>query len=92
VPGSEEQPAPGLQEGSGGRLGMLLRALAAAPRDADTPQLLISQAVAATGSSGGVVGQTRGGDVVILASHGYTTRQRSACGPLRLGDLSLPLT
>lgn len=74
-----------------GRLRLVLRAFAAAPLGADTPQLLISQAVAATGSSGGVVCGVRGDRVVILASEGYTPEQRSACGPLIMGDLSLPL-
>jgi GAF domain-containing protein len=74
-----------------GRLRLVLRAFAAAPLGADTPQLLISQAVAATGSSGGVVCGVRGDRVVILASEGDTPEQRSACGPLIMGDLSLPL-
>jgi GAF domain-containing protein len=54
--------------------------------------LLISQAVAATGSSGGVVCGVRADRVVILAREGYTPYQGSACGPLFMGDLSLPLT
>jgi GAF domain-containing protein len=74
-----------------GRLRLVLRAFAAAPLGADTPQLLISQAVAAAGSSGGVVCGVRGDRVVILASEGCTPDQRSACGPLIMGDLSLPL-
>lgn len=74
------------------RLRLVLRAFAAAPLGADTPQLLISQAVTATDSSGGVVCGVRGDRVVILASEGYTPDQRSACGPLYMGDLSLPLT
>ena len=74
-----------------GRLCLVLRAFAAAPLGAGTPQLLISQAVAAAGSSGGVVCGVRGDRVVILASEGYTPEQRSACGPLIMGDLSLPL-
>ena len=74
-----------------GRLRLVLRAFAAAPLGAGTPQLLISQAVAATGSSGGVVCGVRGDRVVILASEGYTPGQRPACGPLIMGDLSLPL-
>ena len=74
-----------------GRLRLVLRAFAAAPLGAGTPQLLISQAVAATGSSGGVVCGVRGNRVVILASEGYTPGQRPACGPLIMGDLSLPL-
>ena len=74
------------------RLRLVLRAFAAAPLGADTPQLLISQAVAATGSSGGVVCGVRADRVVILASEGYTPDQRPACGPLIMGDLSLPLT
>ena len=73
------------------RLCLVLRAFAAAPLGAGTPQLLISQAVAAAGSSGGVVCGVRGDRVVILASEGYTPEQRSACGPLIMGDLSLPL-
>ena len=73
-------------------LRLVLRAFAAAPLGADTPQLLISQAVAATGSSGGVVCGVRADRVVILASEGYTPDQGSACGPLIVGDLSLPLT
>ena len=77
---------------TGGRLGLVLRAFADAPLDADTPQLLISQAVAATGSSGGVVCGERGDRLVVLASEGYTPAQRLACGSLMLGDLSLPLT
>ena len=74
-----------------GRLRLVLRAFAAAPLGAGTPQLLISQAVAATGSSGGVVCGVRGDRVVILASEGDTPGQRPACGPLIMGDLSLPL-
>ncbi len=89
-------PAPDPEIGHGmeteGRLGLMLRAFANAPLDADTPQLLISQAVAATGSSGGVVCGEQGDRLVILASDGYTPAQRSACGELMLGDLSLPLT
>ena len=57
------------------RLRLVLRAFAAAPLGADTPQLLISQAVAATGSSGGVVCGVRANRVVILASEGYTPDQ-----------------
>ncbi|MGO8885817.1 MAG: hypothetical protein ACLPUO_03585 [Streptosporangiaceae bacterium] len=68
--GLEGQPVPGLEGSGGDRLGMLLRAFAAAPLDADTPQLLISQAVAATGSAGGVVCEARGDRVVVLASQG----------------------
>ena len=82
----------GGQPSAEGRLRLVLRALAAAPLGADTPQLLISQAVAATGSSGGVVCGVRGDRVVSLASEGYTPDQLSACGPLIMGDLSLPLT
>jgi hypothetical protein len=97
VPNFEDQAAvPGGKIGeelsAEGRLRLMLRAFAAAPLGTDTPQLLISQAVAATGSSGGVVCGVRGDRVVILASEGYTPDQRSACGPLIMGDLSLPLT
>jgi hypothetical protein len=53
-------------------LRLVLRAFAAAPLGADAPQLLISQAVAATGSSGGVVCGVRADRVVILAREGYT--------------------
>jgi GAF domain-containing protein len=97
VPNFEDQAAvPGRKIGeelsAEARLRLVLRAFAAAPLGADTPQLLISQAVAATGSSGSVVCGVRGDRVVILASEGYTPDQRSACGPLIMGDLSLPLT
>jgi len=97
VPNFEDQAAvPGRKIGeelsAEGRLRLVLRAFAAAPLGADMPQLLISQAVAATGSSGGVVCGVRGDRVVILASEGYTPDQRSAGGPLIMGDLSLPLT
>ena len=73
-------------------LRLVLRAFAAAPLGAGTPQLLISQAAAAAGSSGGVVCGVRAGRVMILASEGYTPDQGSACGSLVMGDLSLPLT
>ena len=97
MPDFEDQAAvPGRKIGeelsAEGRLRLVLRAFAAAPLGADTPQLLISQAVAATGSSGGVICVVRGDRVVILASEGHTPEQRSACGPLIMGDLSLPLT
>ena len=96
MPDPDDQPAvSGRKIGdvlsAEGRLRLVLRAFAAAPLGADTPQLLISQAVAATGSSGGVVCGVRGDRVVILASEGCTPDQRSACGPLIMGDLSLPL-
>jgi GAF domain-containing protein len=97
VPSPDDQPAVsgrkiGDELSAEARLRLVLRAFAAAPLGANTPQLLISQAVAATGSSGGVVCGVRGDRVVILASEGYTPDQRSACGPLIMGDLSLPLT
>jgi GAF domain-containing protein len=92
VSSPEEEPVPGLQGSAGDRLGLVLRAFAAAPLDADTPQLLITQAVAATHANGGVICAARGDRVIVLASQGYTKEQRSACGPLRIGDLSLPLT
>ena len=96
MPDPDDQPAvSGRKIGdvlsAEGRLRLVLRAFAAAPLGAGTPQLLISQAVAATGSSGGVVCGVRGDRVVILASEGCTPDQRSACGPLIMGDLSLPL-
>jgi hypothetical protein len=89
---SAPDPGTGHAVRTEGRLGLVLRAFANAPLDADTPQLLISQAVAATGSSGGVVCGERGDRLVVLASEGYTPAQRLACGSLMLGDLSLPLT
>ena len=97
MPNPDDQSAvPGRKIGdelsAEARLRLVLRAFAAAPLGADTPQLLISQAVAAAGSSGGVVCGVRGDRVVILASVGYTPDQRPACGPLIVGDLSLPLT
>ena len=89
---SAPDPEVGLGIDTEGRLGLMLRAFANAPLDADTPQLLISQAVAATGSAGGVVCGEQGDRLMVLASEGYTPAQRSACGSLALGDLSLPLT
>jgi hypothetical protein len=96
VPDPDDQPAVSGRKiadvlSAEARLCLVLRAFAAAPLGAETPQLLISQAVAAAGSSGGVVCGVRGDRVVILASEGYTPEQRSACGPLIMGDLSLPL-
>ena len=96
MPDPDDQPAVSGRKiadvlSAEGRLCLVLRAFAAAPLGAGTPQLLISQAVAAAGSSGGVVCGVRGDRVVILASEGYTPEQRSACGPLIMGDLSLPL-
>ena len=96
MPDPDDQSAvPGREFGgelsAEARLGLVLGAFAAARLGADSPQLLISQAVAATGSSGGVVCGVRGDRVVILASEGDTPEQRSACGPLIMGDLSLPL-
>jgi GAF domain-containing protein len=96
VPDPDDQPAVSGRKiadvlSAEGRLRLVLRAFAAAPLGAGTLQLLISQAVAATGSSGGVVCGVRGDRVVILASEGCTPDQRSACGPLIMGDLSLPL-
>jgi GAF domain-containing protein len=92
VSGVESRPLPGLEGSAGDRLGMVIRAFAAGPLDAGTPQLLISQAVAAIGADGGVICETRGDRVMALASQGYTRGQWSACGPLMMGDLSLPLT
>jgi GAF domain-containing protein len=96
VPDPGDQPVPGPKIAdvlsAQGRLRLVLRAFAAAPVGAGTPQLLISQAVAAAGSSGGVVCEVRGDHVVILASEGSTPDQQSACGPLIMGDLSLPLS
>ena len=89
---SAPDPEVGLGIDTEGRLGLVLRAFANAPLDADTPQLLISQAVAATGSAGGVVCGEQGDRLMVLASEGYTPAQRAACGSLALGDLSLPLT
>jgi GAF domain-containing protein len=97
VPNPDDQPSvPGWTVGgepsAEGRLRRVLRAFAAAPLGAGTPQLLILQAVAAIGSSGGVVCGVQGNRVVILASEGCTPEQRPVCGPLIMGDLSLPLT
>jgi GAF domain-containing protein len=97
VPDPDDQPAvSGRKTGdvlsAEGRLRLVLGAFAAAQLGAGTPQLLISQAVAAAGSSGGVVCGVRGDRVVILAGEGGTPEQRPACGPLIMGDLSLPLT
>lgn len=75
-----------------GRLLLALRAFTAAPSDRDTPQLLLSQAVAATGAMGGVVACPQHERVEVLASQGYTPAQTRSCGSLRADDLSLPLT
>ena len=72
------------------RLRLVLRAFAAAPLGADTPQLLISQAVAATGSSGGVVCGVRGDRVVILASVGYMPDQGRRAARLSWGICPCP--
>ena len=74
------------------RLMMVLEAFAAAPADAETPHLVISQAVAALHAAGGVVALVNGDAVEPLASQGYAQSEQDACGPLRVGDLSLPLT
>src|ERR1700749_533106 len=90
VPKPDDQSAvsgreSGAELSAEARLRLVLGAFAADPLGADTPQLLISQAVAATGSSGGVVCGVRAGRVVILASEGYTPDQGSACGSLVMG-------
>ena len=85
-------PKIGDELSAAARLRLVLRAFAAAPLGADTPQLLISQAVAATGSSGGVVCGVRANRVVILASEDHTPDLQPAYGPLVMGGLSLPLT
>ena len=77
---------------SQGRLLMVLRAFAAAPADEETPNLVISQAVEALHAAGGVVALVKGDRVELLASQGYTPLEQTAWGPLRVGDLSLPLT
>jgi len=61
---SAAQPLPPSVPASGiAVFALVLRAFAAAPVGAGTPQLLISQAVAAAGSSGGVVCEVRGDHV-----------------------------
>ena len=97
MPDPDDQPVVSGREigdelSTNDRLRLVLRTFASAPLGADTPQLLISQAVAATGSSGGVVCGVRGDRLVVLASEGYTLEQWAAWGPLVMGDLSLPLT
>ncbi|MGZ4556791.1 MAG: GAF domain-containing protein, partial [Mycobacteriaceae bacterium] len=74
------------------RLVTVLRAFAAAPACEETPSLVISQAVAALHATGGVVALINGDVVEPLASQGYTRLEQTACGPLLVGDLSLPLT
>ena len=73
-----------------GLLRLVLRAFPAAPLGAGTPQPLISQAVAATGSSGGVVCGVRGDRVVILASEGDTPGQRPARAAHHGGSVLAP--
>ncbi len=82
--------APPLQ--GRGRLEFVLQAFAAAPMDSDIPRLVVSQAVAAVGAHGGVVTGLDGERLVVLASEGYAPGEEKACGPLMVGDLSLPLT
>lgn len=77
---------------SRGPLMTVLRAFAAAPADEETPHLAISEAVAALHAAGGVVALVHGDRVEPLASQGHTWSEQAACGPLRVGDLSLPLT
>lgn len=74
------------------RLMLVLQAFAAAPADQDIPNLVISQAVAALQAAGGVVALVNGDRLEPLASRGYTRSEQTACGPLHVGDLSLPLT
>ena len=81
---SAPDPEIGHAVSTEGRLGLVLRAFANAPLDADTPQLLISQAVAATGSNdtnGGVVCGERGDRLVVLAAR--ATRQLSGWRAVR---------
>ena len=97
MPNPDDQPVVSGREigdelSADDRLRLVLRTFASAPLGAGTPQLLISQAVAATGSGSGVVCAVRGDRLVVLASEGYTPEQWAAWGPLVMGDLSLPLT
>lgn len=89
-PGLGPQPSdPRLPHG---RLTRVLQAFAAAPAEQDIPDLVLSEAVAATEAAGGVVALVKAGRVEPLASHGYTGSEQVSLGPLRVGDLSLPLT
>ena len=97
MPDCDDQPVVSGRESGGelsadDRLRRVLRMFASASLETDTPQMLISQVVAATGASGGVVCGVRSDRIVILASESYPPEQQAACGPLVLGDLSLPLT
>lgn len=74
------------------RLMRVLRDFAAAPASEETPGLVISEAVAALHASGGVVALMNGDMVEPLVTLGYTRLEQTACGPLLVGDLSLPLT
>lgn len=89
-PGVGTEPTGGLLSLS--RLSTVLQALAAAPPDQDTPSLVVAQAVAAVQAACGVVGLVTGDRVETLASRGCALLEYPVCGPLRVGDLSLPLT
>ena len=74
--GVESGPVPGLEGSAGDRLGMVIRAFAAGPLDAGTPQLLISRAVAAIGADGGVICETRArvGTTYATVESGFNAR------------------
>ena len=74
------------------RLLGVLHAFAAAPAHHDAPDLVISQVVAALQATEGVVALVDGDRVEPLGRQGYSRSRRTLCGPLRVGDLSLPLT
>jgi hypothetical protein len=58
VSGVESRPLPGLEGSAGDRLGMVIRAFAAGPLGAGTPQLLISQAVVLGGHDQGYLSRS----------------------------------
>ncbi|GLL02843.1 GAF domain-containing protein [Dactylosporangium matsuzakiense] len=74
------------------RLRMVMHALSGSPDESDTPELLVSQAVAAVGASGGVLGVVRDHLWIdVLTSRGYTSERVAAFNPLMVGS-QFPLT
>lgn len=74
-----------------GRLRMVVLALTRSPHAPDIPDLLVSQAVAAAGGYGGVLGVVRGDQVEIISNRGYPKDVRALFDPLTIGP-DLPLT
>ncbi|HEX6500393.1 MAG TPA: SpoIIE family protein phosphatase [Micromonosporaceae bacterium] len=74
-----------------GRLRMVVLALTRSPHAPDIPDLIVSQAVAAAGGYGGVLGVVRGDRIEIIGHRGYPPEVRARFDPLVIGP-HLPLT